>query len=234
MDQLHVGCWNDTRHGAMKPLSFSVGQRGCWSRHWYCVALSVLLAQCAFEDSTPLLPISTGEHVNASDPASYLAAKVALLVVREALDVSTETEKVRYAMLPSRLPLSEREAAEILASMPKPIHCEAVPLGDLAALQCQPLSRADLIAHHNQGARRSIESFDTAISDNAPAGTVDPLLAVRGSSDSIVVPWSVVKQWFSDYVQSHGVRFDPPDGTARGQNAVAVLTFGRGRISVVL
>ena len=170
-------------------------------------------------------PASVNDWNHSAAESAELSARIALLALRASLPEGRREVPRSFAFLPLTQDVSVEDAARKLKLLPKPLRCEASVIGDSVSVRCTSVTQPQEVQFSLDGAQRDIVSFGEAVMKVAPAPIADPLVVLRGSSESLVVPWSSVARWFRDYSVPHSIRFDPADSEARAQGACAVLSF---------
>ena len=67
----------------------------------------------------------------------------------------------------------------------------------------------------------------------ARVGDSDPLVEIRGYKQALVLNFSAVKKFFTDYsLASYGIRLDAPDEDAKSRRLSAILILGRGELQI--
>ena len=142
--------------------------------------------------------------VVAEPTPSLLAARlalVALVALRASIGESTALDADRVALAPSASPMSTDAAAQILASRPKPLFCDAKARDSTLVISCRTQSEADA---------RELQWFEMKGRDDEERGgfmgyleehygSGDHLVAVFGRDESLMVPQSVVDRWSREY-----------------------------------
>ena len=168
--------------------------------------------------------------------ADYLAARLALLALRASIGESTALDRVVLA--PSASPMSMDAAAQLLASKPKPLFCNAKVRDGTLVVTWRTQSEADA---------RELQWFDIKGRDDEERGGFmgyleehfgpgDHLVAVFGRDESLMVPHSVIERWSREYeidtasysaddVDNPWATTEPDHVEARQNGAKGILRF---------
>jgi hypothetical protein len=163
-----------------------------------------------------------------------VSASVALMALRAGHQDRDSARAAYYVIEPDTDALGRKEAARALAAMPKPVDCERAVSNGLLHIRCSTIVRTDLARSHFVEASEIITDFEQAITGWGQSMKEDPKLHVRGTQEALIVRFSAIKAFLRDYsLSSFGARLDPPDETARGLGAAAILVLGRGEFRLV-
>lgn len=168
-------------------------------------------------------------------PLAERAARVHVIALRAAqFDASRSTPRL-YTVFPSEEAVGEDTLTRVIGALPKPVECNARPSVDVLAIRCETLTDPGRLEYQQALAEEAERSFVAEIRYRYAGGLENPLVAVRGAEDSIVVDLEAVREWFRAYMSPGDVALEPPDAFARSNGAVAVLSLGggKGRIRVI-
>lgn len=156
-----------------------------------------------------------------SDNPFLLAAQMELVVLRASLPRGTAVPPEVVVIAPRADVITNREAADILANLPKPLMCTAgTTAAGVLIVRCESLS-GDLALQHQLDVRAWDGEWDAngGVRGQIPAdGT--PLL-VCGRGESILVSRAAFEQWYRDYATSNdvGFAFQQPTADERTKGA---------------
>ena len=139
------------------------------------------------------------------------AAQLALLGLAASASRDATRESVRVRIAPDGDTLALDGAAQVLASMPKPLVCRATYADGVLVVACDHLSDASELERHIYEHSRKFEAktggWMSFITDRYGAG--DHLVAAFGSTRSLTLPLSVTERWNRDYmIRDAGFRCD--------------------------
>ena len=175
---------------------------------------------------------SQGQAVTAdysSERVALQASAIELLVLRASIPWHTTVSDDRVVIAPASDSIASSLAAEILASMPKPLLCaaETAPTGVLL-VSCQKLT-GDLASQHDLDVRAWDGEWDPdgGVRSHIPSdGT--PLL-VYGRRESMLVSRPAFERWYRDYDTANPVGFafrEPtPDEQASGAHYIMIADW---------
>lgn len=188
-----------------------------------------------------------------SDSVSYLAAQLALLVLRAGVSRELPLVADRIVLAPAPTSISIEDATQRLAGMPKPLLCRAYPFNNVLTVTCTALQ--DASPHEQQWYRLTREeetkrgSYLWYLDDEYGKSTSHPVLVFGRNDETLMLPSSAVDAWHRDYdirgVNSTGDGVNNPYAAekpshleAKRRGAHGLLTFSspldsEGRISVV-
>lgn len=142
---------------------------------------------------------------------SYVAARLALLALRSSIGKNDVLEPDRVAV--NGAPATSVEtAAGALATIRKPVKCDAWAEAGVLAVRCRSLDEAD---------EQELESFQFMRGEDAEMGgfmgwlpdrygSADHPVLVTGRDDSLVLPVSIVDLWHAAY-EIDGVNYSADD-----------------------
>jgi len=180
-----------------------------------------------------------------SQEPAFLAARLALLALRSAVDQATPlaTDRVQFGAAAS--PISTDEAAQLLAAKPKPLFCDAGVRDGTLFVSCRSLSATDASYYPEYEMRRRDDDesggFMGFLRDQYGPG--DHLVAVLGRDESLILPQSVVERWSHEYemaasystddIDNQWSQSDPDYVEAKRNGAKGVLHFSAPASSAV-
>ncbi len=166
-------------------------------------------------------------------PVDLTAARIALMALRAGLHDRESTRPAAYVIYPSDAMMDELEAARRLSELAKPLDCEGSSNQGAVIVKCQAVSRPDLRALKQADAEETIQDFEMSLRRYARVGDSDPLVEIRGYKQALVLNFSAVKKFFTDYsLASYGIRLDAPDEDAKSRRLSAILILGRGELQI--
>ena len=188
---------------------------------WLWVCLMPVIGHLA--TSEPL----TGSPMQGLGPAesrSLDAARIALLAVRASLPQSVHRAELGVVVTPSTTPLSEEEAARVLAEMTKPVRCTGRDTVQLLTIECSTLV-GPAVSELTRASVRESEKLVSAIRSRYCHGTSLSLIEVRGARRSLVVPLHTLIEYSRDYLVLGESFVEPPDEAALQLGACAVIVM---------
>jgi len=159
-------------------------------------------------------------------PPGYLAARIEVLALGAALNLSVPAGVSRYSIFPSDHVLTAEEAAKALAEMMKPLACVADTVDQLVVIKCEEITEPVRLDYQRMVAEEFAQSFGGDIRRLYARGLDNPLVFVRGSTDAVVVDLRTVEEWSHSYAIPGAVSLEPPDAVATERGAVALLILG--------
>ena len=177
--------------------------------------------------------------MNASEPTpEFLAARLALLALRAGIGDSSPLDFDRVALTDTSSSISNDEAAQRLAAMPKPLFCDAEARDATLFVNCHGLDEA------TAGERQIFEMQCRMYEEHGGLmgfleeyyGAEDHLVKVIGRGESLLLHRSVVERWSRDYdIRGRGHSGDNIDNPwseekpeyveARREGAKGILRF---------
>ena len=139
----------------------------------------------------------------ATDSVSYLAAQLALLVLRAGVSRELPLATDRFIFAPSPTTISFEDATQRLAQMAKPVLCRGNAAEGVLSIHCQPL--ADAEPHEQQWYRLERDeaakrgSYLWYLDEQYGASDAHPILALGRQGESLLLPSKAVDTWFRDY-----------------------------------
>ena len=160
-----------------------------------------------------------------TDSTARLAAQVELLVLRASLPEGSIVVPDRLLIDPSRHQLTESEAVEVLAGMPKPLRCIAAEKEGALSVSCEQLASGDLARSHELRVN-SLDRIGGLGSSYRPTEPGD-LVLVAGRNESILLPVSGFQRWYRDYYLTLMLSASEADAQERAHGAVSVIRASR-------
>ncbi|HEV7704634.1 MAG TPA: hypothetical protein VGO46_10095 [Gemmatimonadaceae bacterium] len=180
------------------------------------------------------------------------AARLAMLALRASVSRKVTLSQDRVRIDPDTDSISTSDAAELLASLPKPLVCRAENVDSQLVVSCTDLAGAREFERHvyanSQRMNAETGGFMSYISDRYGEG--DHLVAAFGRDETLVIPMSTADRWARDYlILAVGMRGDNVDNfhsltdpdyvEAKRRGAKGLLRFSssedsRGQINVEL
>lgn len=160
---------------------------------------------CALRYSTVQHDAAPTPPRAAPDAVDVLAARIALVALRRAIDDSIPVDARHVVLRPRYGPVPLEWAAQVLAAMRKPVRCNPRAAGGIVITGCASITDPRELATEQAHRRFDEETggLAAAIRSEYPRDTV-PTVLVVGRDEELVVPVGAVDRWTRDYRPGRG------------------------------
>ena len=140
--------------------------------------------------------------MDASEPSpEFLAARLALLALRASIPEALALDRNRMTFAPSTSPMSTDAAAQMLATMPKPLFCNAEARQGTLVVHCRTEAEASPLERALYATQRPPAGWSAFMGYlHYRYGPGDHLVAVFGRDESLIAPHSAVARWSREYL----------------------------------
>ena|SRR2546425_5569108 len=162
------------------------------------------------------------------DENTLTAAQLELMVLRASLPEADRVGGSLVSIGPSSDAISDNEAAQALARIPKPVICTAsVRTDGILSIECKPINSIEERGLHNSVIRGFDEEFR---SHRAGLSDDERVLLVRGLGERLTLSLAAFKRWYQDYLQPLSVALagqrtatEPIDGEGEVERVIRIL-----------
>lgn len=137
------------------------------------------------------------------DSVAYLAAQLAMLVLRAGVSRELPLTPDRVILAPAVTSISVEEATHRLVELPKPLFCLAYPLESVLRVECTPW--ADARPHEHQWYRLTRTQKEERggylwyLNERYGPSSAHPVLAFGRGDETLLIPSNAVEAWNRDY-----------------------------------
>jgi len=159
---------------------------------------------------------------------SQLSARLTVLALRSSLPDSPSAAGSKWVIMPHGTALTSEEFVAFLAESTTPLRCEA-HWGQGHAWVEVTLSSSPTagVVDRLTDARDSARRIDDVIRSELALGATNPLVLVRGSSESILVTLEDLGAWLRSFsIRRISLGVEDPDQEAAASGARAVVILG--------
>lgn len=161
-----------------------------------------LIAGCILAQRTP------PAQAQGPDDSARQAAEITLLTLRSTVNGAINAE--RYYVLPTRVPLSHRQAARLLVKKGKPVACTGSMEGTVLAIECRSMTEREDLDWQRDAAKHGTSIFEEEGGQRCRQPMSNARLLMHRRGDSLNVTFGALAEWFRDYKVAASLGVEAP------------------------